>query len=177
MKNSCILKQVLWLLSILIVTCDSKGPVQRCLSRTIMKESDNLLNKTSEFKKLFPDDLISIKLLTNSLTKEFKDNCSTRNHLLLFYTKDVLSADLIRPEAQKSGIGEAFERMADMLMKCRDTKCQSTKSIEETAAMKELWAKITQLTLKEKLHKAINEMDMLLILIHRIARDIKRNRL
>ncbi|XP_073411640.1 interleukin-26 [Dendrobates tinctorius] len=150
-----------------------------CPTGRILIEKENLLNKTTEFKKLFPDDITNIKLLTNALKKEFMENCSTRLHLLSFYTKDVLSDTLVLSEAQKSGIREAFLKIEDLLKikPCqRAHECYLNKSTEETEGMKELRNKITKITLKEKLHKAISEIDTLILWINSFISEIRRMR-
>ncbi|XP_044133145.1 interleukin-26 [Bufo gargarizans] len=174
MKISCIYKQALCLMSLLVLTCDSKGPMKRiCSIARISKENEKLLNKTAEFQKLFPDDITNIELLTEELKNEFMANCSTRLHLLSFYT-NVLLADMVLPETQKYGIDEAFLQIEHMLKLCWSINCQVTKSTEESEEMKEFRNKISKITFKEKLHKAISEIDTLLTWINSFIKDIKR---
>ncbi|XP_075061436.1 interleukin-26 [Mixophyes fleayi] len=172
MKISCIFIQTLSLTTLLILTCESKPLVKRgCYTARIMTASSNLMNKTAEFIKRFPDNIISIQLLTDALKKDFMENCSTRLSLLSFYSENVLSVGRVLKEAEKSGINEDFRKIEDLLRFCPTNKCEL---MEETERMKEFRNKLKKMNMEKRLRKAVSEIDTLLDWIDSFIHDIKK---
>ncbi|XP_073480130.1 interleukin-26 [Aquarana catesbeiana] len=171
MKHSSAFMQALCLATLMIMACGGRLPVKnRCNLNIILKDTTNLINKTNDFIQSFPQDKNkSVRLLTEALENDFKENCSTRNQLLSFYAEDVLSAGKILAEAKKSGIDHDFLKIQDLLQFCTPGKCEAT---EVTRNMKELREKFDGNKVAKgmkRLNKAVSEFRSLLFWIHNFA--------
>ncbi|XP_075455057.1 interleukin-26 [Ascaphus truei] len=169
MKIYCSLVPMLFLISLLPFTCESKKmPIRKCPQKSRMKKDiENLYKKTEAFKSLFPTDHIKgLQLLTKDVEKDFMENCNVRYQLLSFYL-EVFGNNKVKGKA--GNIIEGFVSMQDNLQSCAKCVLHSNK----TESMTELFKKFPTRNINGRLWKAISELDILIIWIKDYLRNLQ----